>query len=150
MFPKHIKPALFFTCTYCEFKDQSFKVSHFFSIINFIIFVRVFHLLYCPQKVSMHTTRCHPKKLEVKLRSRDYDENAKGNFRTITNFVDDLLNVFYEFCFCCLDVSIVNNSAYLTGQKLKRSRTLLFNKSHNESDKTKRTKRIFSCNLCNT
>ncbi|XP_067933983.1 zinc finger protein 64-like [Watersipora subatra] len=46
MFPKHIKPALFFTCTYCDYKHQSFK------------------------DVSIHISSNHPKKLDQRLRAK--------------------------------------------------------------------------------
>ena len=28
MFPRHVKPALYFTCEYCDYKHPEFTVSH--------------------------------------------------------------------------------------------------------------------------
>ncbi|KAF6019905.1 hypothetical protein EB796_021795 [Bugula neritina] len=97
MFPKHIKPALLFNCSYCDFKHQSFK------------------------QVSFHVIENHPKKLDHKLRTLK---------RTAQ------------------DVAVINNSAYLSKNGLKRQRTFLFESS--AKPKKAESKRSFSCALCNT
>lgn len=54
MFPKHIKPTLSFTCSYCDFKDSSFKVSELVVIVDFYILLLV--CAYCAVHVCLCTT----------------------------------------------------------------------------------------------